>query len=88
MDVKQFKKHLEAHYKREMDSIRIADRLNHTLGYYIRAACCEAFGGGKCYPKKPLLAEKEKQTSDDMSRIGMMYTIALGGEIRNVSSDD
>lgn len=44
--------------KRRKEEIRIADQLNHTLGYYVRFA----FQDPKHYPKEPF-SDKEKDNN-------------------------
>ena len=69
--------------------VKMTDSLNYILGRYVSWA----FNDPAHYPKEPFLSKNQKkelkpQTDEEMERQARIYTMALGGEIKNAGNDN
>ncbi len=93
---KQYAKYIQAYERKQKEKqeeieyqTKLTDSLNYILGRYISWS----FNDPNHYPSEPFLSKNQKkeikqQTDDEMERQARIYTMALGGEIKDARNDN
>lgn len=67
MTVGDFLDCVEGYNERLNEQFEMADRLNHVLGGYVKAAIASSFSKSAKYPKKPASYKQKKKLTHNLS---------------------